>query len=42
MLNKRGKIGRTLGHVFVEDESGNQTDINQRMINEGYAIPFGE
>lgn len=42
VLNKRGKVGRTLGHVFVEDETGNETNINQKMINEGFAIPFGD
>jgi endonuclease YncB( thermonuclease family) len=42
IMNKRGKAGRTLGHVFTEDENGVRIDINQKMIDEGYAITYGE
>jgi micrococcal nuclease len=42
ILNKRGKIGRTLGHVFIEDESGNRINVNQKMIDDGYATSYGE
>jgi micrococcal nuclease len=42
IVNKRGKIGRTLGKVFVEQEDGSLLDINQKLIDEGVATPFGE
>jgi len=42
IMNKRGKAGRTLGHVFTEDENGVKIDINQKMIDDGYAVTYGE
>lgn len=42
VMNKRGKVGRTLGHVFVENEDGTRTDINEKMIKEGFAVPYGD
>jgi len=42
VMNKRGKAGRTLGHVFTEDENGVRIDINQTMINEKHAVTYGE
>ena len=42
VMNKRGKIGRTLGHVFIEDSDGIQTSINQKMIDDGFATAYGE
>ena len=42
MLNKRGKIGRTLGQVYVMDINGQRIDVNQTLIDEGFASKFGE
>jgi micrococcal nuclease len=42
IMNKRGKAGRTLGHVFTEDENGVRIDINQTMITENHAVTYGE
>ncbi len=42
IMNKRGKIGRTLGNIFVEDENGDRIDINQAMINSGLAYKYGD
>jgi micrococcal nuclease len=42
IMNKRGKVGRTLGQIFVEDESGSRIDINQKLIDEGFASKYGE
>jgi len=42
VMNKRGKAGRTLGHVFTEDENGVRIGINQKMINEKHAVTYGE
>jgi len=38
-----GKFGRALGRVLIETESGETIDVNQRMIDDGHALPyFGE
>jgi micrococcal nuclease len=42
IMNKRGKVGRTLGKLFVEDENGTLTDINKKLIDEGISRHFGE
>lgn len=42
MLNKRGKTGRTLGQVYVMDINGQRIDVNQTLIDEGFASKFGE
>lgn len=34
-LDKRGKFGRVLGTFFV-----GASNINQRLIDEGYAVPY--
>lgn len=38
VYNKRGKVGRVLGYVFVEDNDGNLISINDIMIDMGLAI----
>ena len=35
ILNKRGKYGRILGVIWVKEEN-----INERMVNEGYATKY--
>jgi micrococcal nuclease len=40
ILNKRGKYGRVLGTLLVEDESGNVTDINETLVTEGFAVHY--
>ncbi len=35
ILNKRGKYGRVLGILWVKEEN-----INERMVNEGYATKY--
>ena len=37
ILNKRGKYGRVLGTVYQKTEDGEYMDINQLLIDEGYA-----
>lgn len=40
VFNKRGKVGRVLGHLFKEDASGNLININDMMIIQGVAKKF--
>ena len=40
MLNKRGKVGRILGTIFVKEEHGELTNINDLIIKEGFATPY--
>ena len=40
VLNKRGKFGRVLGHVYVVDSDGKEVNINETMIKEGYATKY--
>ena len=40
MLNKRGKVGRILGTIFVKEEHGELTNINDLIIKEGFAPPY--
>ena len=35
-----GKYGRVLGEVFVRDESGNEININNTLIDEGHAYSY--
>ena len=42
IMNKRGKAGRTLGHVHIMDANENRIDVNQILINEGLATRYGE
>jgi len=41
-MNKRGKAGRTLGHVHIMDANENRIDVNQILINEGLATRYGD
>jgi micrococcal nuclease len=40
MLNKRGKVGRILGIVFIKEEHGELTNINDLIIKEGFATRY--
>lgn len=41
VLNKRGKYGRILGILHVEDpESKELTNINKQMVTEGHAVEY--
>jgi len=42
IMNKRGKAGRTLGHVYIIDANENRIDVNQILINEGLATRYGD
>lgn len=42
IMNKRGKAGRTLGHVYILDDNKNRIDVNQTLINEGHCTRYGE
>lgn len=41
IMNKRGKAGRTLGHVYIKDKNENRIDVNQTLISEGLATRYG-
>ena len=38
MLNKRGKYGRVLGILHVENETGDNTNVNQQLVEEGHQV----
>ena len=40
MLNKRGKYGRVLGILHVENETGDRTNVNQQLVTEGHAVEY--
>jgi len=42
IMNKRGKIGRTLGHVYTMDSNDSRVDINQTLIDDGFANRYGD
>ena len=42
IMNKRGKAGRIMGKLFTLDASKSKTDVNQKMIEDGYAEKFGD
>jgi endonuclease YncB( thermonuclease family) len=37
---KKGKYGRWLVVLIGVDDNGHMVDINQRMVDEGYAVPY--
>lgn len=39
MLNKRGKYGRIMGKLFVQDDN-KQIDVNRHMVDKGFAQKF--
>ena len=42
ILNKRGKAGRIMGQVYVTDSNGSKVNVNDQLINQGFAERFGE
>lgn len=38
IYNKRGKVNRVLGYVYVEDENGDLININDVMIAQGHSL----
>ena len=41
ILNKRGKYGRVLGTIFVNDkETGEEINVNELMVKEGHAVKY--
>tara|TARA_B100000902_G_scaffold116123_1_gene116948 strand:+ start:615 stop:929 length:315 start_codon:yes stop_codon:yes gene_type:complete len=41
IVNKRGKAGRVMGKLTI-DNQGSKVDINQQLIDLGFAERFGE
>ena len=39
VLNKRGKFGRTLGYVYIDDETGRKC-VNDILVDEGIATTY--
>lgn len=40
ILNKRGKFGRILGVLYTEEADGTRTNINQKLVSEGFAKEY--
>lgn len=40
LLNKRGKFGRVLGILHVENEEGERTNINEALVTAGHAVVY--
>jgi micrococcal nuclease len=40
ILNKRGKLGRTLGMIYVLDENNEQICVNDQMVADGHAVAY--
>jgi micrococcal nuclease len=40
VLNKRGKIGRVLGFVYIEQEDGSRISVNDLLVEEGTATRY--
>lgn len=38
--DKRGKYGRYLGEIWLLDETGQYININDKLVEEGYAEPY--
>jgi DNA-binding transcriptional regulator LsrR (DeoR family) len=36
--NKRGKVGRCLGQIFKIDDCNNRININEQLIEQGFAL----
>ena len=42
LVNKRGKAGRVMGKLTINNADGSKVDINQQLIDKGYAERFGD
>jgi micrococcal nuclease len=40
ILNKRGKFGRILGVLYIEQEDGTRNNVNQTLVQEGFAKEY--
>ncbi len=40
ILNKRGKFGRVLGHVYFKKEDGTDVCLNDMLVSEGIANKY--
>ena len=40
LKDSRGKYGRVLGEIFIEDKDGKQLNINKTLISEGHAYKY--
>lgn len=40
ILNRRGKVGRVLGIVYIEDSERIRININEKMVNDGFATEY--
>ena len=38
--DKKGKFGRYIGEIWVADENGEYFNVSDRMLSEGYAVPY--
>ena len=39
--NERGKYGRILGEIYVGSDEKGWTNVNQQLLEEGYAVAYG-
>jgi|TARA_B100000123_G_scaffold217026_1_gene165510 micrococcal nuclease len=42
IVNKRGKAGRVMGKLSTVGTDGSRVDVNQQLIDQGFAERFGE
>lgn len=42
IVNKRGKAGRVMGKLTTTNTNGSKVDINQQLIDQGFAERFGD
>ena len=42
IVNKRGKAGRVMGKITSTTSDGSKVDVNQQLINQGFAERFGD
>jgi len=42
IVNKRGKAGRVMGKISTITADGTSIDVNQQLIDNGFAERFGE
>ena len=40
LKDSKGKYGRVLGEIFIEDVDGKQYNINEQLIKEGHAYVY--
>ena len=39
--DKKGKYGRYLGEIWMAENQCEYININDKLVNEGYAVPYG-